>query len=154
MRLKTIAVDIGEIEFTLQELTCENRDVFIELLGTVQLPSVISLVMNELGKLLEEDKDKKLGKADIFSLFTFKSDLWGKIISSIVESVGVLSQAIVLSVKDLNDKDSEYILKNLTARQEAEILPKLIQINDISNIVKNYKSLLIGAKSLLNLRKK
>jgi len=165
MQLKTEKVWVGEREFIVQELTCANRNIVIQLIGGAQLHNIIKKVMGlitpvkkEVPVKGDEDKSEENPKEapkeeiNLFTVLAKDSGLWEILVEAIVESLGGLSSIIVLSIKGgVNEKDHTYILDNLTMRQEVAILKVLLKLNEIPELIKNFQSLLDKARTLRGL---
>jgi hypothetical protein len=169
MKLKEDKVSIGKKEFTLVEMTCFNRDILLDLIGSFSLSNIMGSVLpvlETLGSVSEEDKEEadtpeqaehKLAKLLVAAVDN--ESVWGAVVRMLINVLKIGPQVILLSLKEADEAKDEkaneielYVKQYLTVSQEPEIINKIIELNKLPDVVKNYMSLLAKVKGMTKIK--
>ena len=152
MELKRVAIVIGEKDFKIKELTCASRNAIFDIVGTFTFAEILKSLMPVLDGL-GIDLKKKGGEADqmgeLIKLGLQNENVWGGLMACLISVLQIGPQIICLSLDTMDEETENYILANLTVTQEPKILQQIIELNELPETVKNYKSLLNNVRNLI-----
>lgn len=151
---KKVKFPIGEKTFEFVEMSCLRRDTLLKIIGSFTFADIMTAIMPVLNELnIDIEKEGGEEDAQISSLIEHalqNESLWGGLTICLVDGLRIGPEVICLSLceKDSNDENELYIKNNVTVRQEPVILEKIIDLNELPQTLKNYKSLLTRVKTM------
>jgi hypothetical protein len=153
MEHKREKVSIGENEYFLKELTCVGRNALMDIVGSFTFADIMKSVfplLKELGINLEEgNENDQIGK--LIALGLQNEAIWGGLMTCFITILNIGPQVICLSIDKIDTEIENYIVNNLTIRQEPVILKQIIELNKLPDTLGNYKSLLAEVQGLMKM---
>ena len=141
--LITKKVFIGEREFLLKELTCSKRNALLDIIGAHTFKEVLNSVVPILNDLNAKTKGGEKDQIEnIIKVAMDNEEIWGALIGCVIKTFNIGINLVCLSLDKLDEETEIYVKNNITIRQEPKLVKDIIEMNGLSDIIKNFKSLL------------